>query len=237
MTKPVLILEHLSGDGPAYLGQWLQRHGIASDVRNSEAGDVFPADLKGYRAVAILGGEMSANDDLPMLRQVEHLVREGVDHGIPVIGHCLGGQLMARALGAQVGLSPLPEVGWHAVQFSASTLAQQWFGDAHEANVFQWHYDAFALPAGAVALAGNSACPHQAFCLGPHLAMQFHIEVDAKKLEQWLDEQSQRYHTAQRVNATVQSVEVMRDGIQLHLAAQQKLANRVYARWMSDAVM
>ena len=235
MNHRVLVLEHLSGDGPAYLGRWLHRHGFSVDVRNSEAGDVFPSDLHGYCAMAILGGAMSANDDLPSLRQAEELIREGVHEGVPVIGHCLGGQLMARALGAKVLLSPVPEVGWHEVQLSGVAEQKKWFGDAASATVFQWHDDAFDLPAGAVHLAGNGSCPNQAFSLGPHLAMQFHLEIDANKLDAWLTEPEPGYERAQQLHPTVQSVATIRDGATRFLAAQQALADRIYAQWMSSA--
>ena len=97
--KPVLILQHLSGDGPGYLGAWLARQGVAFEVRNTEAGDDYPARIDGYAGLAVLGGAMSANDDLPSLRRAEDLIRQAMQQDRPVIGHCLGGQLMARALG------------------------------------------------------------------------------------------------------------------------------------------
>ena len=178
---------------------------------------------------------MSANDDLPSLRQAEELIREGVHEGVPVIGHCLGGQLMARALGAQVLSSPMPEVGWHTVQLSGVAEQKKWFGDAASATVFQWHDDAFDLPPGAVHLAGNVSCPNQAFSLGPHLAMQFHLEIDANKLDAWLTEPGPSYERAHQLHPSVQSVANMRDGTTRFLTAQQALADRIYAQWMSSA--
>lgn len=234
--KPVLVLQHLSGDGPAYLGTWLQKAGVPADVRNTEAGDAYPADVSGHRALAILGGEMSANDPLPSLRQAEALVRDAFARGVPVIGHCLGGQLMARALGMPVGASPLPEVGWQPMAVEADPLAEAWFGPAGARTVFQWHYEAFDLPPGATQLAGSAACPHQAFGIGPHLGMQFHIEVDAEKVGRWSQDDGTRFLDALRTSpATVQDGPAMRAGLQTHLAAHQALADRLYARWLSFA--
>jgi GMP synthase (glutamine-hydrolysing) len=233
---PVLILQHLSGDGPAYLATWLQAQGIAFEARNTEAGDAFPDDLHGRAAVAVLGGEMSANDDLPSLRRAEHLIRQAVDQGVPVLGHCLGGQLMARALGARVVDSPRPEVGWHRIDVPPSTTARHWFGDVAEqghATVFQWHFEAFDLPPGAEAIAGNVACPHQAFAIGPHLAMQFHVEVDEEKLRRWVAEDGPRHRQAQQLHATVHGSRRMLDDTGRCLAVQQRLADAVYARWWS----
>lgn len=233
--KPVLILQHLRGDGPAYLATWLAAHGIAADVRDTEAGDPYPESIDGHAALAILGGAMSANDPLPSLRQAEALVVQAVARDVPVIGHCLGGQLMARALGAAVTASPQPEVGWHAMQVVATPAAQAWFGDASEHLVFQWHEEAFGVPDGAVRLAGSAQCPNQAFAIGPHLAMQFHVELDAAKLARWAADEDPRYLAQQARWPTVHGGARLRRDTEIHLAAQQRLADRIYARWIASA--
>ncbi len=118
--KPVLILQNLSADGPAYLARWLREHGPAFEVFDNQAGPIFPDRIEPYAALAILGGEMSANDPLPSLRRAEDLFRQALAFGVPTTGHCLGGQLMARAMGARIGASPAPrpeaESGWCRAQ-------------------------------------------------------------------------------------------------------------------------
>ena len=151
----------------------------------------------------------------------------------PVIGHCLGGQLMARALGARIGPSPAPEVGWHAIDLSGDAAAQAWFGSAGPWTVFQWHEEAFGLPPQATPLASSAACPHQAFAVGPHLAMQFHVEVDEEKLQRWSLLDTPAYRASQQQHTTVHSGERMRAEMVLYLQAQQALADRLYARWLS----
>jgi len=146
--KPVLILQHLSNDGPAYLGTWLARADIRCEVRNAEAGEAYPASIEGYAALAVLGGEMSANDTLPHLRQAEGLILDAMARGRPVIGHCLGGQLMARALGARVRRSPEPEIGWQPLQVHDHAEARRWFGAAGRHHVYHWHEEGFEVPAG-----------------------------------------------------------------------------------------
>jgi GMP synthase (glutamine-hydrolysing) len=229
---PVLILQHLSTDGPGYLASWLRQQGVPFHVFNTQADQAFPASLDGYRALAILGGEMSANDELPSLRQAEALFLQAVQRGVPTLGHCLGGQLMARALGATVGPSRAPEVGWHRLSFHNVPQARQWFGPRSSATVFHWHYEAFSLPPGAVSLATSAACPHQAFALGPHLAMQFHLEIDEAKLMVWSQEDDPDYLAAQRECATVHSGAAMREAAAAHLHEHQALAAEVYTRWM-----
>ena len=232
--KPVLILQHLDADGPAYLATWLQREGQPYDVFNAQAGQAFPADIARYGALAVLGGEMSANDPLPTLRDAERLILQAMDADVPVLGHCLGAQLMARALGATVVDSPAPEIGWHRVQLLPHADAPRWFGDADEITVFQWHYDAFELPSGARPLARSDACPYQAFSVGPHLAMQFHVELDGPKLMAWTTAHDERYDASAAV-PTVHSNARMRSDTVQRLPAQQRLADRIYARWMRFA--
>ena len=233
--KPVLILQHMGADSPAYLATWLRSRGMPFEVRDSQGGDAVPEDLDGFNALALLGGEMNANDNLPALRQAEVLVRQGVARGVPVLGHCLGGQLMARALGARVIASPAPEVGWHTIDIEPGDDARAWFGDLDAALVFQWHYDSFELPDGATLLAGSAACPHQAFAIGPHLALQFHVELDATKLAQWAAEADARYLRAAARWPSVQGRDAMLEHAVLRLRAQQQLADRLYTRWLAGA--
>lgn len=231
--KPVLVLQHQTQDHAATLARWLGERQIPFEVRNSEAGDPLPATVDGYRALALLGGEMSANDDWPPLRREEVLILDAIARDVPVIGHCLGGQLMSRALGGAVGRSPAPEIGWQSVRVHDHAVANDWFGGLREPLVYQWHYEAFTLPRGAVALAGSAACPVQAFAIGRHLAMQFHVELDAEKLGRWSASQDPGYLATQRQHPrTVQTGERMRaDGVAA-LPAQQALADRLYRRWL-----
>jgi len=234
--KPVLVLQHLSSDGPAYLATWMQRHGVPFEVRNADAGEVYPEHVDAYSGLAVLGGEMSANDPLPSLRRAEVLILEAMARGRPVIGHCLGGQLMARALGVRVGPSLAPEVGWHPMTLHDHPSARHWFGEDDLGPVFQWHEEAFELPAGAVRLASSETCTHQAFAIGPHLAMQFHVEVDEEKMRRWSELDSEAYRSLQQRHATVHSGPEMREGMAVHLSQQQALADRVYGRWLAGVV-
>jgi len=234
--KPVLILQHLSADGPAYLGSWLEREGQRYEVFDSERGHAYPQQIDAYGALAILGGEMSANDTLPSLRRAEALILQALAADLPVLGHCLGGQLMARALGARVHRAPAPEIGWQAIRMLDSPSARAWFGDAEEATVYHWHGEAFELPANAEWLASSAACPHQAFALGPHqLAMQFHVELDSAKLAAWAASRDATFLQQQREHPTVQSGAAMLAEAAQALPAQQRMADRIYRRWLAGA--
>jgi GMP synthase (glutamine-hydrolysing) len=227
----VLILQFMDIDGPAYLATWLARRAIPSDVRLATPSGGFPDCIDGYAALAVLGGAMSANDDLPFLRSAQALIEQAMQHNLPVLGHCLGGQLMARALGARVARSPAPEVGWHRMQCIDSPSSRDWLGPERTHDVFHWHYEAFDLPNGAQCLATSEACPNQTFSVGHHLAMQFHVEADAAKIELWLTRRDVEYDDAQHEHETVHSRERIRRDTARCLEAQMRLADRIYARW------
>lgn len=229
----VLVLQHLFEDGPGYLGQWLDAQGIRWHLRCAEAGEDYPAAVRGYRGLAVLGGAWSANDERPTLRQAEALIREADALGIPVIGHCLGGQLMARALGGRVERLPQPEVGWWPMAHNGSAAARAWFGDDAAPTVFQWHQDSFVvLPPGAEVLASSPTCAHQAFALGPHLAMQFHIEITPAKIAAWLEHPGEAYPVHVLLHRdSVQDPAGMHAATRVHQAGSEALAARIYASW------
>lgn len=229
----VLVLQHTLEDPPGYLGQWLDARGIPWQVLCAEAGEAYPASVRGYRALAVLGGEWSANDDRPSLRQAEALIREADALGVPVIGHCLGGQLMARAWGGRVARLPQPEVGWLPMRRRDSAMARHWLGENAQATVYQWHYDSFVtLPPGAQLLASSAACAHQAFAIGPHLAMQFHIEITPDKINEWLAHPGAVYPDAvRRYPDSVQDPARMRAATRHHQAGSEALADHIYQAW------
>jgi GMP synthase-like glutamine amidotransferase len=231
--KPVLILQNMRHDGPAYLATWLARQGIAHELVDSSLDQPLPSSISAYAALAVLGGAMSANDPLPFLRGAEQLILQAMDQGRPVIGHCLGGQLMAKALGAQVAASPAPEIGWQPLQVMDTPEARAWFGAQTRHLVMHWHYESFGLPPGAQWLAKSDACPHQAFSLGPHLAMQFHVEIDEPKLQRWLDDGDPSWADAlAQHGSTVQSKAGILADASPRMATHQRLADQIYGRWL-----
>jgi GMP synthase (glutamine-hydrolysing) len=260
----VLVLQHLPDDGPGYLGQWLDAESISWHVFCADAGEAYPASVSAYQGMAVLGGEWSANDERPSLRHAEALMREADALGVPIIGHCLGGQLMARAFGGTVERAAQPEIGWMPLQTTGSAAARYWFGEgfavgtsgsgnasanatgAFTASVrptpmadcsfhtlYQWHRDSFVtLPPGAELIASSPACAHQAFALGPHLGMQFHIEITAQKIALWMAEPGASFiGLVERWPGSVQSLEAMAAASGRYVAASQALADQIYQAW------
>jgi len=232
ILRPVLILQHQTPERPAYLATWLEQHHIAYRTCCA-AVEPFPTSMEPYCALAVMGGGMSANHDLVSNRQAEILILQAMHWNRPVIGHCLGGQLMSRALGGTIGPSPQPEIGWHSIDYEDHPLVKEWFGSNPTPTVIQWHYEAFTVPNGATRLAGSTHCANQAWAMGSNLAMQFHIEMDDRKAREWATDEDPLWNTARSIWDSVQDSEAILAGIQPHLAQHQATADHIYSRWLS----
>lgn len=154
----------------------------------ADQGEQLPA-LGRISALIVLGGAMGAHDDVrhPFLTDLKQLIRDLVFAGKPYLGICLGGQLLAAALGAQVVASRWEELGTLHVQLTAAGRSDLLFqGIPERFTTFQWHHDSFDLPEGAVLLASSTACPHQAFRVGANAwGLQFHPEVTEQIIRSW----------------------------------------------------
>lgn len=231
--QPVLILQHQVPERPAYLATWLREHHIPFETVNAGAGQNFPASIEPYAALAVMGGGMSANDPLLSNRQAEILILQAMRYNKPVIGHCLGGQLMTRALGGTVSASPQPEIGWQSISYTSDPLVTHWFGPDPTPTVIHWHYEAFTVPLGATLLASSAACPNQAWALGPHLAMQFHIEIDHDKAYEWAQDTDPKWMAVQSQYSSVQNKQQILAGIDCYLDQHQITACHIYSTWLS----
>jgi len=129
--------------------------------------------------------------------------------------------------------SPAPEIGWHRIALQPVEAARAWFGDEAQPMVFQWHEEAFELPFGATRLAGSEACPQQAFAIGLHLAIQFHVELDEEKLRRWAALDTPQFRALQQRHASVHGGTAMCADLPRRLPQQQALADRLYARWLA----
>ncbi|GAB3243557.1 type 1 glutamine amidotransferase [Chitinimonas naiadis] len=225
----IAIIEHFANDDPAYLGTWLEQSGLDYQLYRMHAGDRLPADLRQHRGLAILGGPMSANDALPYYPQLFELVRHAVATDVPVIGHCLGGQIMSRALGATVQAAEQVEIGWSELQVEAG--GERWFGGSGALRLFQWHGESFSIPAGARRIATGRHCANQAYSLGQkHLAMQFHCEVDEAKVRRWLIAgHDELIHST---SPAVQQADTVLADLAAALAQSQRTAAAIYTEWV-----
>ncbi len=231
--KPVLILQHQLPENAAYLATWLEQHGVEYHVVNAGAGEQFPDSIEPYAALAVMGGGMSANDDIESNRQAERLIVRAMEQDIPVIGHCLGGQLMSRALGAAIRVADVPEIGWQPIKYADHPLAQKWFGTDPTSTVIHWHYDTFSVPLGATLLASSPNCANQAWGIGPHLAMQFHIEINETKINSWVAEDDPKWMAARALFESAQSRQTILSRTANHIVHHQHTADHIYTYWLS----
>ena len=228
--KPVAIFRHAATEGPGYFATVLTRHGMPWRVIKIDEGEAVPADPREFSGLVFMGGPMSVNDDLPWIAPVLGLIRAAADSGVPLLGHCLGGQLMAKALGGKVARNPVKEIGWGRVDVSRNGVAGQWFGAGLASfDAFHWHGETFTIPSGATRIASSPHCENQAFALGPHLGMQCHIEMTRELIEAWCE--SGAREIARAKSPAVQKVEDILRGVDARIRALHRVADRVYRRW------
>jgi GMP synthase-like glutamine amidotransferase len=181
-----LAFRHIPGDTLGRISDSLDAPCQFADPRGR-------VDLLKAKGLIFLGGDMSANDDLDFIQAGIALIREAIAREIPVLGICLGAQLIAKALGARVYANPVAEIGWGAVRW---TEAAGSMGLRGSNAVFQWHRETFDLPAGAELLATSDVCRNQAFRAagGRVLALQFHLEARPERIAAWIEQDRNSAH-------------------------------------------
>ena len=150
-----------------------------------QAGARLP-EIAAYDALIFLGGPMSVNDGLPFLQQEMEFIRQAAARRQPILGICLGAQLIARALGAAVRRNSAKEIGWYDLRFTEGAGGDRLFDGLSRETVFHWHGETFDLPAGAELLASSDLCRNQAFRVGEGVyGLQFHLEVTPEMIADW----------------------------------------------------
>jgi GMP synthase-like glutamine amidotransferase len=233
-VKPVAIFRYARTEGPGHFATFLAEHGLEFTVVRLDDNEPVPESCDAFCGLGFMGGPMSANDELPWTQPVLRLMREAAGKRVPVIGHCLGGQMFSRALGGKVSRNPVKEIGWVKVDVEATPLAASWFGEELDAfTTFQWHEDAFEIPPGGSRILTGKTCPNQAYVVdGIHLGMQCHVEVNAEMIETWcrigisdIDENIGK-------SPAVQDAVTIKSLIPKNLPALTATATGLYSRWV-----
>src|SRR4051794_10114514 len=186
--KPVGIFRFSDTEGPGHFARSPDANRLPWKLIKLDEGEPVRASSDGFAGLGFMGGPMSANDELPWTQPVLALMRDAVTREVPVIGHCLGGQLLSRALGGRVTRNPVKEIGWSAVRVEDTPRAREWFGeDLHGFTTFQWHGDTFTIPPGGERILTAPHCENQAYVVGDrHLGLQCHVEMTPEMIASWL---------------------------------------------------
>ncbi|MFI5360764.1 MAG: type 1 glutamine amidotransferase [Elusimicrobiota bacterium] len=191
--KNILVCQHEPGKDLRLFEPLLKSLGVSAQYADFHKSPDSRPGLSGHDALIVMGGAANVHE-APQRPHVLHemrLIQQAADENIPVLGVCLGGQLVAKALGGEVTRSPRPEIGWYPLELTTAGREDPCFADQDKPRVLQWHEYEFSLPRGAILLASSRLCRNQAFRLGSRiLATQFHFEVDGAMIEQWLDASS-----------------------------------------------
>ena len=240
--KPIVIVQHEADTGPGHFETHLLQENLPYQTVRVYAGDPMPDSAAAFSGICSLGGSMSANDDLPWIDAEIALLRDADRRGVPIIGHCLGGQLLAKAFGAPVSRNAMKEIGWSEVQVDDAELAREWIGSEPVFELFQWHGDTFALPAGARRFLTSPLCANQAFVIDrkhAHLAMQFHVEMTPSLVNGWVGDRNGKREIDQaferQSGAGVQRAEEIVLDLDQRTHRMSLIADRIYRRWLRGA--
>jgi GMP synthase (glutamine-hydrolysing) len=226
------VLRHVAFEDLGLLAPALTRAGWDYEILEAATADLTQKMIAGADLLVVLGGPIGVGDigDYPFLGHEIALIEKRLAANRPTLGICLGSQLMAAALGARVYSGSIKEIGWAPLQLTddgrASCLAP--LGEP-DATVLHWHGDTFDLPAGTTRLASTPAYANQAFAFGNNaLALQFHVEVDPARLEEWYVG-----HTVELGAAKI-SVPALRSATAQVAPRIPTQADRIFAHWLRE---
>jgi GMP synthase (glutamine-hydrolysing) len=231
-ARAILALQHVPHEALGTIEAAFTGAGLA--CRYVDLWREIPQRLQLEQAagLVLLGGPMNVHETgkYPFLEPELAWTRQAIEAGLPVLGICLGSQLMAKALGAKVAANAVKEIGWYDVELSCEAASDPLFaGCSRKLTIFQWHGDRFELPAGAVRLARGDACENQAFRYGDRAyALQFHLEMTAAMVEDWLNDPVNRRELAALDYIDSQ---VIRERAPQELTEMQAVAAQVFGRF------
>jgi GMP synthase-like glutamine amidotransferase len=231
--KPVAIFRHSPTEGPGYFATYLDSRDLPWQLVAVDRGEAVPSRSDDFSGLVFMGGPMSVNDDLPWIAPALELIRKAVAAGVPVLGHCLGGQLMSKALGGSVRRNPTKEIGWGDIEVADNPEARAWLGsDLKRFESFHWHGETFTIPPGGVRIMGNRNCENQGFVVGQNLGMQCHVEMTEQLIDSWCESGAKEI-AGSKGSPAVQSAEQMKSRMQEKIVAMRGVADRLYDRWVN----
>ena len=179
----VLLVQNTRIEGSGYLGDLLKNDGFSTKSVNAKHDQIPSSD---FSMVVILGAPESANDNLPYLQAEQKLIEDSVEKKTPVLGICLGSQLIAKTFGSHVYAGPRKEIGFYN-DLKVTDDSSFFSGFQNPFTVFHWHGDTFDLPEGATRLVSSDLYPNQAFQYKSAVGLQFHLEINEEMANLWID--------------------------------------------------
>lgn len=226
----ILVFQHVAAEPLGTLDPLIRRRGHRIRFVNFEREPDAQPQVDRYHGLIVLGGPMNVEDQAtrPHLRTELNTIEAMLKQGKPVLGICLGAQLLAHALGASVCRLPVGEIGWHRLQLTEAGRADPVLAPlTNDASVFQWHGQRFEIPDGAEHLARTDTCEPQAFRWGSNAyGLQFHLEMDAPLIERWLQNPAYREELDTLHGAT--GIATIRAMTTAHIAGMQQHADAVF---------
>lgn len=230
--KPVAIFRHSPIEGPGYFADFLDQRRIPWRLVAVDEGVAIPESPAAFSGLVFMGGPMSVNDDLPWIPPVLTLIRSAVAADVPVLGHCLGGQLMAKSLGGVVSRNPVKEIGWGEVRVVDGAPGRDWLGPSLRTFVsFHWHGETFSIPQGGEAILESDHCRNQAFALGKHLGLQCHVEMTEELVRSWCAAGAREIERHGQ-SPGVQPVDAILQELEGRLSGLHAVADILYSRWL-----
>jgi len=193
----VLLIQNTKIEGSGHLGELLKNDGFEITSVNAKHESLPKTD---FSMVVILGAPESANDDLPYLIEEQKLIKHSVEKNIPVLGICLGSQLIAKTFGASVYRGPKIEIGFYH-DLKIVNNSDLFSGMTDPFTVFHWHGDTFDLPMDAIRLTSSEYYPNQAFRYKSAIGLQFHLEVNEEMVNLWLDNTEEKLQKIPYINS------------------------------------
>jgi GMP synthase-like glutamine amidotransferase len=234
-ARPVAVFRYSDTEGPGHFATFLDAHRVPWTLVKLDEGDAVPSSSEPFAGLGFMGGPMSANDALPWTEPLLALMRDARSRAVPMIGHCLGGQMMSRAMGGEVNVNPVKEIGWNRVTVEDSPLARRWFGDdLREFTTFQWHGETFSIPPGAERILSGEHCRNQAYVADDrHLGLQCHVEMTPEMIASWIASGRGEVE-ASLASPAVQPVARIEGDMAERLPRLSSTADRLYGRWISQ---
>tara|TARA_B100001769_G_C22016809_1_gene546434 strand:+ start:337 stop:1059 length:723 start_codon:yes stop_codon:yes gene_type:complete len=233
---PILILKFCEQEGPGYISEFLEENSLPFIVKMIHQSSDVPDSISKFSGLILMGGPMSANDQLDWIPLVLYLIKQAYKYDKPLLGHCLGGQLISKSLGAKIKKNKVLEIGWFKVQICNNSKkkkenAQNWLGKINQFKAFHWHGETFELPNHATLLLTNNNCQNQAYSIKKHLVFQCHIEMNEDLISSWCKSGEDELFAHKKINS-VQSSKQIKENFNQDCRKLNEVAKIVYGNWI-----